>query len=128
MKDKGNDQMILSSSEKNELGKYTTSYSLPKILPAYPLKYIISPNSIKNLKKQTIKMEFDLFKYKRLTEDNFRSNIKKDLKSVLQEYDTKSIIANAELAGFKSIKTGNTNAFCQGLGTKVNTVTITLTK
>ena len=47
---------------------------------------------------------------------------------VLQEYDMKSIMANAELAGFKSIKTGNTNAFCQGLGTKVNTVTITLTK
>ena len=47
---------------------------------------------------------------------------------VLQEYDMKSIMANAELAGFKSIKTGNTNAFCQGLGTKVNTITITLTK
>ena len=47
---------------------------------------------------------------------------------VLQEYDMKSIMANAELAGFKSIKTGNTNAFCQGLGTKVNTVTLTLTK
>jgi flotillin len=40
----------------------------------------------------------------------------------------RSIMANAELAGFKSIKTGNTNAFCQGLGTKVNTITITLTK
>ena len=47
---------------------------------------------------------------------------------VLHEYDTKTIIANAELAGFKGIKTGNTNAFCKGLGTKVNTVTITLTK
>ena len=47
---------------------------------------------------------------------------------VLHEYDTKAIIANAELAGFKGVKTGNTNAFCKGLGTKVNTVTITLTK
>ena len=47
---------------------------------------------------------------------------------VLHEYDTKTIIANAELAGFKGIKTGNTNAFCKGLGTKINTVTITLTK
>ena len=47
---------------------------------------------------------------------------------VLHEYDTKAIIANAELAGFKGIKTGNTNAFCKGLGTKINTVTITLTK
>ena len=47
---------------------------------------------------------------------------------VLQEYDMKSIMANAELAGFKNIKTGNTNAFCKGLGMKVNTITITLTK
>ena len=47
---------------------------------------------------------------------------------VLHEYDTKAIIANAELAGFKGIKTGNTHAFCKGLGTKINTVTITFTK
>ena len=47
---------------------------------------------------------------------------------VLQEYDANAIIANAELAGFKNIKTGNTTAFCHGLGTKVETITLTLTK
>ena len=47
---------------------------------------------------------------------------------VLQEYDANAIIANAELAGFKNIKSGNMNAFCQGLGTKVDTITLTFTK
>ena len=47
---------------------------------------------------------------------------------VLQEYDANAIIANAELAGFKNIKIGNMNAFCQGLGTKVETITLTLKK
>ncbi len=47
---------------------------------------------------------------------------------VLQEYDANAIIANAELAGFKNIRTGNTTAFCPGLGTKVETITLTLTK
>ena len=44
------------------------------------------------------------------------------------KYDAKAIIANAELAGFKNIRTGNTTAFCPGLGTKVETITLTLTK
>ena len=47
---------------------------------------------------------------------------------VLQDYDANSILANAELAGFKNIRTGYQNAFCPGLGTKVETVVITLTK
>ena len=47
---------------------------------------------------------------------------------VLQEYDANAIIANAELAGFKDIKSGNVNAFCPGLGTKVETITLTLKK
>ena len=47
---------------------------------------------------------------------------------VLQEYDANSIIANAEYAGFKNIKTGKANAFCQGLGTKIDTINIILTK
>ena len=47
---------------------------------------------------------------------------------VLQEYDANSIIANAELAGFKNIKTGKVNSFCQGLGTKVDTISLVLTK
>ena len=47
---------------------------------------------------------------------------------VLQEYDANAICANAELAGFKNIRTGNVNAFCNGLGTKVETISLTLTK
>ena len=83
MKEKGNDKMFLTNSEKDGMGKYTTSFSLPKVLPAYPLKYIISPNSVRNLKKQAIKLENDLYKDKRLTEDNFRSKVKKDIKRTL---------------------------------------------
>ena len=83
MKEKGNDKMFLTNSEKDGMGKYTTSFSLPKVLPAYPLKYIISPNSVRNLKKQAINLENDLYKDKRLTEDNFRSKIKKDIKRTL---------------------------------------------
>ena len=47
---------------------------------------------------------------------------------VLQEYDANAIVANAELAGFKNIRSGNVQAFCPGLGTKVETITLTLTK
>ena len=47
---------------------------------------------------------------------------------VLQEYDANAIVANAELAGFKNIKSGSTFAFCHGLGTKVETISLTLTK
>ena len=47
---------------------------------------------------------------------------------VLQEYDANAIIANAELAGFKNIKSTTQNAFCHGLGTKVETIVLTLTK
>ena len=47
---------------------------------------------------------------------------------VLQDYDANAIAANAELAGFKNIDSGNTNAFCPGLGTKVETITLILKK
>ena len=47
---------------------------------------------------------------------------------VLQEYDANAIVANAELAGFKNIRSGNVQAFCPGLGTKVETITLTLSK
>ena len=47
---------------------------------------------------------------------------------VLQEYDANAIAANAELAGFKDIKSCNVNAFCKGLGTKVETISLILTK
>ena len=83
MKEKGEDKMLFTNSEQDGMGRYTTSFNLPKVLPAYPLKYIISPNSVRNLKKQAIKLENDLYKDKRLTEDNFRSKVKKDIKRTL---------------------------------------------
>ena len=83
MKEKGNENMFSTNAEQDGLGRFTTSFSLPKVLPAYPLKYIIPPNSIKNLKKQADKLEDELYKDKRLTEDNFRSKIKKDMQRTL---------------------------------------------
>ena len=83
LKEKGEDKMLFTNSEQDGMGRYTTSFNLPKVLPAYPLKYIISPNSVRNLKKQAIKLENDLYKDKRLTEDNFRSKVKKDIKRTL---------------------------------------------
>ena len=97
MKDEGNNKMFLINTDKDETGKYITSLSLPKILPSYPLKYIISPKSVKNLKKQAFQMDKDLFSNKRLNEDNFRSKLEKDLKE------------NLELSLKKLIKAENTN-------------------
>ena len=47
---------------------------------------------------------------------------------VLQEYDASTITANAELAGFKNIRTNSVNAFCEGLNSNVETISITLIK
>ena len=47
---------------------------------------------------------------------------------VLQDYDANAIAANAEFAGFKNIRFGETKAFCPGLGTTVETISITLVK
>ena len=85
MKENSNDKMILSNLDNDGSGRNTSRYNLPKILPAYPLKYIISPNSIRNLKKQAIQMEKDSTEDKRLTEDNFRSRVKKDIKTTLTQ-------------------------------------------
>ena len=82
MKDNPNDKMILTNVDNEGSRRNSSRYNLPRILPAYPLKYIISPKSIRNLKKQVIKMEQDLKQDKRLT-DNFRSKVKKDLKLTL---------------------------------------------
>ena len=83
MKDNPNDKMILTNLDDEGSRRNSSRYNLPRILPAYPLKYIISPKSIRNLKKQVIEMEKDLKQDKRLTEDNFRSKVKKDLKLTL---------------------------------------------
>ena len=65
----------LFNTEQNDMGKYSTTFSLPKILPAYPLKYIFNPYSIRNIKKEAIMKEYELKKGKVLTEDNFRSKV-----------------------------------------------------
>ena len=78
-----NDSKYDSMNKDKEQGRYTNSFNLPKIFPAYPLKYIISPKSVKNLREQAIKMDYESSKDKRLTEDNFRSVPKKDIKSSL---------------------------------------------
>ena len=83
MKENKNDKMFLINSERDELGRYTTTFNLPNILPSYPLKYIISPKSMKNLKKQASKMDLDKLTDNRLTEDNFRSHTKNDTKTNL---------------------------------------------
>ena len=87
----------LFNTEQNDIGKYTTTFSLPKILPAYPLKYIFNSNSINNIKKEAIMKEYELKKGKVLTEDNFRSKV------------VPSPRYNLELSLKNEIKTENTN-------------------
>ena len=84
MKENGRNRMMSINTEREEQGHYTMNMNLPKILPSYPLKYIITPKILKKLKKQAIKMEYDSKKDKRLSEDNFRSKVKKDLKTTLE--------------------------------------------
>ena len=91
------DNSSLLNTEQNDLGKYSTTFNLPKILPAYPLKYIINSNSIKNIKNEAKIKEFELKKGKRLTEDNFRSRVLPNPRLNL-EYSLKN-----------EIKTENTN-------------------
>ena len=55
--------------------RYSTTFNLPKVLPSYPLKYIINSKSIKNIKKEAKIKEYEIKKGKRLTEDNFRSKV-----------------------------------------------------
>ena len=47
---------------------------------------------------------------------------------VLQEYDARTLEANAEVAGFKDIRTGTAVVYCEDLGTKIETIAYTLTK
>ena len=87
----------LFNTEQNDMGKYSTTFSLPKILPAYPLKYIFNQNSMRNIKKEAIMKEYELKKGKVLTEDNFRSKV------------IPSPRYNLEISLKNEIKTENTN-------------------
>ena len=88
---------LLLNTEQNDMGRYSTTFNLPKILPAYPLKYIINPYTIRNIKKEAKLKEYELKKGKRLTEDNFRSKVIPDPRY------------NLELSLKNEIKIENTN-------------------
>jgi hypothetical protein len=88
---------LLLNTEQNDMGRYSTTFNLPKILPAYPLKYIINPYTIKNIKKEAKLKEYELKKGKKLTEDNFRSKVIPDPRY------------NLELSLKNEIKIENTN-------------------
>jgi hypothetical protein len=92
-----NSSSLMLNSEKKEATSYVSSFSLPKILPAYPLKYIINPYSIRNIKKEVKIKEYELKKGKRLTEDHFRSEVIPNPRY------------NLELSLKNEIKTENTN-------------------
>ena len=62
------------NTDQND-NRYSTTFSLPKVLPSYPLKYIINSGSIKNIKKEAKLKDYEIKKGKRLTEDNFRSKV-----------------------------------------------------
>ena len=62
------------NTDQND-ARYSTTFSLPKVLPSYPLKYIINSRSITNIKKEAKLKDYEIKKGKRLTEDNFRSKV-----------------------------------------------------
>jgi hypothetical protein len=78
------DNLIYSPNVNTEAGRYTTNFNLPKLLPSYPLKYILNSNSLNNIKKEVKLREYLLKKGKKLTEDNFRSIVLPDPKLTLE--------------------------------------------
>ena len=91
------DKLIYPSNVNTEAGRYTTNFNLPKLLPSYPLKYILNSNSLNNIKKEVKLREYLLKKGKKVTEDNFRSVVVPDPKLTL------------EISLKNEIKTENTN-------------------
>jgi uncharacterized protein YcfL len=91
------DKLIYPTNVNTEAGRYTTNFNLPKLLPSYPLKYILNSSSLNNIKKEVKLKEYLLKKGKKLTEDNFRSVVVPDPKLTLE-----SSLKN-------EIKTENTN-------------------
>lgn len=78
------DNLIYNPNLNTEAGRYTTNFNLPKLLPSYPLKYILNSNSLNNIKKEANLNQYLLKKGKRLTEDNFRSIVVPDPKLTLE--------------------------------------------
>jgi uncharacterized protein YcfL len=78
------DNLVYHSNTNTDVGRYTTNYNLPKLLPSYPLKYILNSSSLNNIKKEVKLKEYLLKKGKKLTEDNFRSIVVPDPKLTLE--------------------------------------------
>ena len=63
----------------------TSHLSLPTILPAYPLKYIINRQSLNKVTKEAIGEENKMRKGTMLTEDNFRSQNLPSPRKILED-------------------------------------------
>ena len=63
----------------------TSNFSLPSILPAYPLKYIINRKSLNKVTKEAIGEENKMRKGSILTEDNFRSKNLPNPRTILED-------------------------------------------
>ncbi len=78
-------------SKTNRTNNSLSSHFLPNILPAYPLKYIISRNSLNNVLKKVSQDEDNIKRGEKLNEYNFRSKIKINPRSVMEESLRKEI-------------------------------------
>ena len=73
------------SMNLNETATVNNSrFTLPQILPAYPLKYIINRNSYKTALQNAVKEEKSLKKGKKVTEENFRTVVEPNPRQVLE--------------------------------------------
>ena len=70
---------------KTELNSSNSKFTLPKILPAYPLKYIINRKSYKNIFLDAINQEKIIKKGKKVTEENFRTIVVPSPKHLLEK-------------------------------------------
>ena len=75
----------------NRTNNSPSSHFLPNILPAYPLKYIINRNSLNSVLKKVSQDEDNIKRGEKLNEYNFRSKIKINPRSVMEESLRKEI-------------------------------------
>ena len=78
-------------SKTNRTNNSLSSHFLPNILPAYPLKYIINRNSLNSVLKKVSQDEDNIKRGEKLNEYNFRSKIKINPRSVMEESLRKEI-------------------------------------
>lgn len=83
----GNDDKNKNDKTNNSL----SSHFLPNILPAYPLKYIINRNSLNHVLKKVSQEEDDIKRGEKLNENNFRTKIKINPRSIMEESLKKEI-------------------------------------